>query len=56
MSRAQSQAAPGVPTCQAHPRHSRSVHETCANSAKGAYIIGPLPGRAGAAGAAWSNV
>ena len=45
MSPAQSQAAPGVPTCQAHPRHSRSVHETCANPAKGAYIIGPLPGR-----------
>jgi hypothetical protein len=47
MSPAQSQAAsvPGVPTCQAHPRHSRTSNETCANPAKGAYIIGPLPGR-----------
>ena len=47
MSPAQSQAAPadGVPTCQAHPRHSRTPNETCANPAKGAYIIGPLPGR-----------
>ena len=45
MSRAQSQAIPGVPACQAHPRHSRTPNETCANPAKGAYIIGPLPGR-----------
>lgn len=50
MSRTRSQPTTAVDgstisTCHAHPRRSRTPDETCTNPAKGAYVMGPMPGR-----------